>query len=483
MKEFITDSSGDSTGHLTLSGSNPGTVPCSLNGTSWGASGNGYWYYSSGSAIAQGKITATFTWQPDYIGEPPPASVIVTENSTASWSLAGSGTNTACDDGFGDAQTVTGHSGTSTGTRYSVVQNPGNSFPVTCTPSIKVSGSGYPNYGYAGISVAYSADATPVTIEIDGLTNDTNVLIGQKLTAHLNTEGFLQSDWQWTINGADPFAGFQVTATTGQALELTPAMEQQASFFWYYRSLGGARGSIPSTVSCTATITDPNGVQWGVLATQTITVYEPQNVDFQAIAGPVTVDKFIDDDDPLKTVLWKLQPFNDDTGKGIQWKGKATTPSQFVGENGSGQWSFAQTITATMWYYDLTGSIHEFPQNGLTGLDKQFTYAGLSFFATSAPGTAGDKPFKTLTNSMTTAFLGAIATTYMIYMPPDANGVSGTTWVPLQVCHWNFQGTAQLVQLNPLTWTLTNGDGLTADKPTWTTSLPSWTEVITATDF
>ena len=461
---------------VTSSSGTPSTYPYYLNGNNWGGGGTGYWPRMSGQALCQNQITATFTWQPATPDDVPPQSAIVVESSSASYNLAGSAANQSCADGFGDAASGPNSSSqTSSGVRYTVKPNPGASFNVTCTPDVNVAGPGYPIYGYATVSVAYNAAAVPVEIILNGTTRFNNtdaVLIGQGVNVSLSAGGYPQSGWQWTISG-DPFAGFVTTATSGNAVELKDTDKQKASLTYFYRSVSGAS----STVTCSATITLPDGKTPSVTATKSINVMKPT---FQFTPTKGTTNLWVvtipNPPNPPTSQLW-LEPFNPTTKQGIVFAGTVTTPSGFIGES-SGIWGIAQLITPSI---SFTGPNAPAPITSLQGLDGVFLYANASGPANGTITKIGDTPGILLnSNSFTGVDDSNKFQSYFLYQPPASTGGTGVTWVPLQEIDWDWHGVAIFDGVDP-DWRLgaaSNGVNITTN--TRTTTLPTWTRVITA---
>ena len=431
----------------------------------------------SGGAQCFGPITVTGTWHPDYTGEPPPTSVIVTQTCTAGWtgSLIGCTPTVAAANGLGSPLVVNADKsiGSSSGSSYQVVAGAQTiSFP--CSPSASVFGTGTatpPTGGTETVYVSYKAVMVPVAINVTGLSG-TSVLIGQGVTAGLDTGGFPQSNWQWNATG-DPFAGFVWTSDpnnpavgTGQAVELTAIVKQQAVFYYFYRSVGNSGDT--STISCTATVTLPDGTTPQVTASQTVKVYKPDS-SLAPISGPVGLWN-------LNGVAY-LAPFNQNTQRGMQWTGIATTPPQFIGEEGAGVWGIAQLANIVVYTIDLNGNKTTFPYNGLLGLDTHFLYGSDSYPADGTKGISGDTPKVGLAGNKEAYYDGSF-NTYMLYNPPDANGNSGTTWVPLRKFDWSFVGDAVLDPVKG--WGLALSNGATATAVSETTTLPTWTRIIFA---
>ncbi len=156
---------------------------------SWGGSGASseivppdQTVYGHGSVTCAGQIVVTCTWYNG--GDPsdlPPQCAVLTETASASWS----GEAGNCADGLGHPETTQQYSGQSQGTKYTVVNSPGQSFQVACSPSafaLLSQGASVPGITYATATVSYRASVTPVSIVLSGTTRQWNAdhaLIGQ----------------------------------------------------------------------------------------------------------------------------------------------------------------------------------------------------------------------------------------------------------------------------------------------------------------
>jgi len=297
-----------------------------------------------------------------------------------------------------------------------------------------------------------------------------SVLIGQGLTVSLVTPGMTQSAWSWSISG-DPFAGFQVTGSTGNALELGAThMLTSEGFTYYYRSIQDA-GPDTSTIACTATVTDPNGDVHQATGTTQVSVYAPTYTQAPQ-AGAFNIGN---------GQLEAGFPNGNGGPPGILFVGSVTVPAPFA----AGMFGYAQLITNLYtWAWTSVGNIPTnqatatMSTNGQNGLDTGFTYGGFTnpasgvrFGTSDTPGTQLPKqPWVQVT--MNDSF-----TTYMLYQPASA-GNQPTTWVPLCYITWVADGTAAVgaggwaVQGSPVV-TITAGNVATK-------TLPSWTNVVSA---
>ncbi len=135
----------------------------------------------------------------------------------------------------------------------------------------------------------------------------------------------------------------------------------------------------------------------------------------------------------------------------------------------------AQVITVGGYYF-INGVKTFVPNNGQTGLDRNFTYGGDMFPADGTINQISDSLHYPVTQNMTEVGMTHKYETYTIYRPPDADGASGTTWVPLRKTAWNLNGLAKFFAFNQ-TWIASGKVNVTSDSKT--SELPTWTQVIT----
>ena len=168
--------------------------------------GNGHFDFSSPAwVILSQKITATFTWTPDFLGDAqlPPDCCITDETSGASayWYITGGNTpgTAEADCGLPGAATLYSEdsmfgSASDTGRRVLIKNNPGTSFTVDCTPTASAFALDYGCTPFA--TVNYRATVFPIVVGLAGTTPsdpnfdrlwgnnftgypDLNILIGQ----------------------------------------------------------------------------------------------------------------------------------------------------------------------------------------------------------------------------------------------------------------------------------------------------------------
>ena len=456
-------------------------------------------------ASGSGTITATFTWVPDYTGDDPPKSAIIHQISSVYASSfmnsdGAAGTVTAAD-GLGDPATTYSSSTmvivTSNGDLFTVQNNPGASFSISCSPSMDCEVYS----GFCDGLVVYSATATPVVVQLYGPTRDTdnsqNILIGQGVVPTLTIGDWNQnvmgsfSNWSWTITG-DPFKNFEIASdqSYGHAIELTATDKHQASFTYFYRSIPSDPGPSPSTVTCSATYVDPKGTAHSVTAQATVKVYKPAH-EFRAVAGTVqNLNSPSFGNGATKLSGRYLIAYDTSDDYGITWRGSATTPALFTSSSFSnyffpnGTWCVAQIITAdiTTTPYGGTPTTH----HAGAGLDAQFPY-DLVFPGDGTSGVDGDSPGIGLVSSQYIFVnLSYVFNTFMLYMPPDSG--TGTTYVPLHEMDWYMKAAAQYGMNGweasgawvspPLLWDGTSYGTIQITNSAPTSVLPDWTLIV-----
>ncbi|MCW3051362.1 MAG: hypothetical protein JWN14_532 [Chthonomonadales bacterium] len=380
-------------------------------------------------------------------------------------------------DGFGDSSTITQQTSTTITincSNYRSSVHSGSSFTVTCSPSATMSGTMCSLYA----SVSYSAAATPVVVNMSGVTTvgtTKNILIGQGTTVSLSMGNYVPTVWAWDLSG-DPFAGFQQAPTNeGHAVELTATDKTHATVPYFYRSIGNKGAQPPAgqssqvqTVTCAATIPNLNPkldpVQ--VTVSTNVTVYQPDHT-FKGDKGHVVLY-------PAGGVV-NIGAISDGVSpNGIDWKGSVTTPSMFIGEQGNGTWNYTQLVKPSV-SYTQNGVVHTDPLSyNLKGLDDSFPYAG-PYMADGTEYRTGDNPYQPLTSAMSRVDFVMKGWTWMLYQPPSYDSTTPTTFVPMHEFDWTAAGIATC---NGISWTLLAGAGISTTDIGPTSVLPDWTQII-----
>ena len=342
-------------GHYTVSYSG-GTV----NGQPY--TGNGPYGGSMGSSqvTCSGTITATFTWVPDYPGDPsvaPPA-VVIKETCLAQWYANGGGVNVqysgSADDGFGDpAQATTRPGQISQGVRYEIRQSdtlgaPLKSFSVQCSP--KVSASATPNGVVVGV-VQFTASPSPLMVVLGGsginLNTQPEYLIGQQVNCSLTYPSDLTaSNYHWTpANACQPFKQWKLTdffyndidkPQTVQLILLTNQDLTQSTLTFYPK--------VPTSgiVQCTVDLTVPQGAHWDDGSTTKTVTAQSRYIGFRPPDPPSPPSP----DQPAPPVLTAaftpangtigFDPSSGQMSVGAAYTYQVKTPTEFITSSDTG---------------------------------------------------------------------------------------------------------------------------------------------------
>ena len=328
------------------------------------------------------------TWTPDpsWPDEPPPLSAVVVETCEATASgtkvNAASGSSASAsasgDNGLGVSDSspgVVSSDGSSTlysvdcsGSRYSVQS--GATITVTCSPTANA--TSIP--AGASVNVNYDVTATPVTIVLAGLTYPDSpnncVLTGQQVVASLSAGVGTPSGYNWTMSGGEPFNNFFVAAdqSEGEELPLTTANRQAAELRFFTKEVGSV------TVSCTATVTFPDGTPGSVQAVARAFASQKPTVVWQIESNRARFN--IDPAEGPTLNPSYFSPFNINPAapfpEGQTWNATISVPF------GSGEGAYVQLVTPARYLYKSSTEppplVFRFPNNGLEGLDGAFPY-------------------------------------------------------------------------------------------------------------
>lgn len=363
---------------------------------------------------------------------PPPLSAVLTEIGFAIWS----GTTGSCADGLGHSPVNGNGTGTSSGTRYTIVNNPGASFDVNCTPSALATKTGMGGlYPAAAASVRYQAVLTPVEVTVSGVTRNggmDNALVGQGLWATIAVSGFTVSNYRWQVSGAIfksveyggvGEAAVQPPATYRHSRQIIDLLESdfgRSSCQWYWEEGNGQGTAGTEQVLCTVDVSVA-GIYVGTgSAVRDVGVWTP----WYAFAW---------DEGYVEYVPGNTNPNKIGTdGPGLYFVGTVTTPSFF----GVGRWAFAQTC-------DLYRN-----QSGLLGwrtIDLEDFYLDNSWPYTEIIDTGGessgiDSPDQYLLDWANHIAVSDEFRLFEIYMPPTGSGQLGSEWVSLHLVGWHWEG-------------------------------------------
>ena len=468
---------------------------------------NGYSASDTGNVVCSGAVKATLAWA----GTTPLPSVVVEEDSSASWNTeymnsGGCGCSCGLPNSTDTSYNTGGEGGSSVGVRYTAFSNPTS---VPDLPAISPSASsGYqPQYGgYFAASTSYKVSTYPVTINLTGTTPDSsgglNVLTGGQVTATLNCP-FPVTSYSWSVSGAtapNPFLTWDPTFPNSnyptQFVPLASTDLTKDSFSFY-----DAHNGDNITVQCTATVQPPSGPALTVTAkSPNITYIKPSvnwvvNQSYNSIPfgffdglpngpfgsrelwGPITI---------TEPALFSVPGNSNTVGFGVVVQLASPSRSNTrVPLNGKP----ATYSKLSVVYANGTAGAVSSP----TGLDGSFPYYGGYYKNTDGTftpvngnygwlayndGYSGDQPQQHYRNSDQDsggdAWNAASASdsfdTWVMYRPASVAG-QGTIYVPLQKLSWNWGATASLDQYN--SWGV-NQPLFVSGSPANTDVYPAW---------
>ena len=435
-----------------------------------------------GTISNSGAITVTFTW--DNEGDPfnvPPPAVVTQEDSTAYWiGQYLSNATGSCSSGLPNETIQTGDADTPgetrTGHRYKIVQNPGSTITLTCSPTASVSFYGYDPFDTGmGSGVSYSWQIHEVRLDVGGAVKRQGnyaILIGQRALGSLVCPGTL-SNFQWTVGG-EKFASFD-RAYDDSWGHMTPVSsnEWQKQYpHWVWKKEDTADVSVLADVAI-------NGENLGpVFVTKQVTVLVPE-YGFAPITGnPQATAGTIDGS-------YQLHAGGDEASPpGMKFIGSVGTPDTFR-FLGTGDWTFTQLtkIATVQWAFPpadlipILGGTHTsdywldagfaFPIGGLIWPADSTKTNHTEQYAEDSPGipvlpqiqqVAGDWDF----------------IMYLMYKPPDSG--LGSEWVPLHSFEWGFH--VRAIRLLPNTaWNPNPPGWITTGASVRTTTHPHWAHI------
>ena len=480
------------------------TAKYHLTGYCYGCYGDcGCFQSGTASFKCSGPITATFTFVPDPTirnDEPPPA-VVVQENCFAQASF-GQGnssqlTSISADDGLGfsDNFAYKGkyksavNSGYINGpmARYKLVQSPGHSFTITCSPKVsasithpaKMPMSGTTAYG----KIQFLASATPLMVNLGGGIGSQlfhQYLIGQTMEDTLLTGGLRPRHFHWKIaGGCKPFVSWKlskyvynrssviqtnvpssgsvlllnrdISAETASSLICFPKLPVSSAIAECKVDLSVPKGSYPK-----------GGFHGITVKSFSFSVWNPLTSQLQIQPGSVNIKHH---------EIMGLLNYASDTFILMN----VTTPPAFT-NNGqtTGMFAWMQEVTPNRSYVDAWGVTHTLTNNGKMGLDNRWV-----LIANMADGIHPLDGTDTDYHINSTAYYGpeiAVAQNarsmhaadryhiWIMYQPPFG------TWVPIYDGTWQWSGTA--VNLHNV-WKLTKS-ACTAKAGGINPAFPEW---------
>jgi len=365
------------------------------------------------------------------------------------------------------------------GTQYTGHSAPGASFTVQDTPSASSS----PGQGKTGgVSISYSASASPVTINLTGAIQDSsgnwNILVGQGCSASLagipnnytyTTEDCTVSNYQWKVSGTT-FQSWSGTSSASSYVD-GPGPLTNPTAHWYWNDL---QPTTKETVSCTATVTPPagEGSPFTVTATKQVHVMVPPHT-VTPVIGQVQLNAFRPRAGGNSWLYAGPDLINSRSANGFDWYVSVTTPSLF---GGGGLWESVQIITVGRSRTPNNGSAQSSLYSGQTGLDQTCPY-GSTHAADGTTSREGDSPGYSVENTYQAYSAGESFVDYILYCPPG----NDSAWVPLYKLAWNWSANASRPGNSWTNWDPTVSPGVivkTLDSE-YNGLQPSWTSIPT----
>ena len=343
---------------------------------------------------------------------------------------------------------TSGKGSSSSGTRYRIVQNPGQSFPITCSPSVVFSGTaaaGPPITGSGnGLgSLSYSATAQPLEVVLSGgigTKNSKRYLIGQHVQARVSTGGLTATSYNWSVSGGQPFKYYHANTLTAFVTQMGAETGNLLDF--YFRKPTQYDGG-PAIVTCSCHLSVPTGM----LPTNGFDVIPSQPCSVEKPNSWLTVDIGTVQPEPLPPasamrmhlygIVWSDGTSTLHTG--IRWRGTVTTAPEY-GHEGIPGWNYTQLITPGRALRDAS-TTHTLIPNGTQVLDSEFGYMptnGGVYPDDGTPETSGDAPSNEFGAPYISSIVHESFVTYTLYRPPGSDSL----WVPLKELQWFWQGAA-----------------------------------------
>ncbi len=427
----------------------------------------------NGTASCSGTITATLTWNNGgNPANPPPPVVVIRETSTASWT----GDSGSSANGLGHPEVPGEWSGISSGEKWTVKQNPGTSFTMTCSPTAFCShwlGLGGFMPGWA--SVSYKVETFPIRLNLVGIVSPTDkrILIGQKLRATVDLDGLEvsgQTRYTWNVKGGGPFTSYTVSYSAGNPNAQPPIPPSSNATYVGWSSHTEFTGTMSVylaqpqgvTISCNVETVSPPLV---FVVKEELSSVPPERFHQVQTIGTMQLlrqtgaqDYIVDASTPDTFALWGAQ-YQYPPPVGLKTWGMfydlwVETPQPFAPPD-YGDFAFVQLVNNQSSYVDTNGNVTSHPPGW--GLDKDYPHNppgwvealphtqpdGSTRWAvfSDKPGIdpiATYNPYTPLVNSVT---IIAVFKLFDYYVPPNsAAGASNP--VPLHKLEWKARGWA-----------------------------------------
>lgn len=434
-----------------------------------------------GTCKTSGTMKATFTWDDDGTGLPPPQVVVVKEVASASRS----GVSGAVDCGLSPATEMTDDNFLmKSATKYSVIQNPGASFTKQITVSaegVLPENSGQPLLA-ATANASYEVTIYPVRILLQGVKNQYSspkALIGQKIVATLETDLPMDGgeSFAWNASGTKKFKSNSMSFTSSslntninyslQQLSLAYASPQLATLSISFQPDLWGLAAIPLSVE--VTIDPPTDVEMSV-SKGTVQVLNFSGAYYLICYG---ISATIPDFEQYYKAHGEVAPV------GIYWSCNTKTPASFLEPGNGGRIFYVNTMKQVSRTWVQNGIPSGFSGNfsGSRKIDTSYpykieTYTGYFDAGLTMTKLETDTPWVRIFAGYSSVSMDDVHETFLMYEPPQ-NGVAAYA-VPLDAYEWHPEATAT----SSPSWHISSGGSISGtardsypDFPIWSGSV------------
>lgn len=416
-----------------------------------------------GSVSCAGKITATLQWTADNVNdkELPPKTLVIKKYASASWS----GDSGTCANGLGHPVIGDIESGSSSGTVYEVVTNPGTTLTRDCTPTANAVVNNPPQGSTLAASAGVLFKVTPIPIKVvlTGVytsptdTTDKRILLGQRLmgTVDRGEVGSMTDTYTWNVGGGDPFYSYSM-ATSAAVLDNTLRLNLSPLYVAFRKKAA----MVPITCSVYLTMLGTTVTAEAKLATKEPEIQWPKHaLGTTQLQGGTTI--------VLDGAIYTKDNGTTAGPHGIIWGLRVKTPVEWTG----GQWAYVQLVKPGRKRRDFNGVWTYCGHYGAWVLDNSCPYSSY-FLADNSENIEGDKPSDSVAGFQRLD-VEDYFNTYSMYEPPH-NGV-GRYHIAIHRADWYWKGI--VAQVTPGVYALTSPAQGISDMGYWMHQ-PTWSAVI-----
>lgn len=424
-----------------------------------------------GSVTTAGTVTATATWVPEPNWPSPPEVVVIEEIGESQWN----GLTGSASDGLGHPIIASidpnNPGGTSAGSKYSVRQNPGASFTITCSLSASCD---VPRNNAIGIvsgsaSCTYAVAVHTPRLLLEGVTATGKIIAGQAARAKINLDGIpsdLASRYNFNIPASPhPFLNWQYanwnatsqasTGTYSPLPDLSNLADATTPVFYFRTKSTSALAvtgvaSLP-TIGCTISL---SSLPFSVF--QATTDAKPYNA--QWAQGRLQIRSDVSNPDRFKMLIPNASIFKDDEWVEVEvgkWLIDKTSDPAEVTEyaNAHGTHGWVQLVFDESFAVldDSNSTVITQPPLNEWVLDDFVPYGRGSFLLCTnthnsqladSPGygSAGGPSL----NAYKKFSVKMQFKSYVMYKPVDNDlaNIAGSVFVPTVMCPWTCVGVA-----------------------------------------